>query len=311
MKVSFPKTYGNPLYKVEYQANATGNGGRYLVDGQRVKRVSTVVERFPDTKEGLIDWSKERVAITAGRMLRDRVKIHPVTGNKVCYFPAEQIGLITDAAYRNPDDIKEETADCGTGVHDFCEEFLDAGGTEDARKQICANYVLPDNPHLLEILQAQTKTKDMTDAERNLFYDKMRSYMFNRFCREWMKSKLTYLGSEIMVGSRKHGFGGRIDILAKDEKGRLVIPDIKTTTHISPKMFAQLAAYKMGFQEQYGEKIHRGFIIHLPREWTERNQGFGTYTLPLAKYKGIFLFLLRTWKETDFKAADCRKDYIS
>jgi len=310
MKVSFPKTYGEPLYEVEYRANITGNGGRYCIDGKRVKRVSTIVERFPDTKEGLIDWSKERVAITAARLLKDRVKEHPGTGNRFCYFPAEQIDMIVDAAYRNPDEIKEETADCGTGVHDFCEEFLEAGGTEEARKQICANYMLPADVHLLEILQAQTETKDMTDTDRNLFYDKMRSYMFNRFAREWMKSGYTYLGSEIMVGSRKHGFGGRIDILARDRNDRLVQPDLKTTKHIAPKMFSQLALYKLAFEEQYGEKIHRSFIIHIPREWTERNQGWGVYSLPLASYKAIALSLIRYWPQTDFSAADCRKDCL-
>jgi hypothetical protein len=304
MEIALPSTYGNPLYKVEFRPNG------YHIDGKRVKRTTTVLNRFPDTKEGLIKWSKERVAITAARLLKDRVKIHPQTGNKFCYFPYEQIDLIVDMAHREPDDIKDETAEVGNAVHAFCEEWLKGGATEELRIAINKNYHLPEQPEMLEILQAQSDTTHMTDTERNLFYDKMRSYMFNRFCKEWLLSGFKYVASELVVGSRKWGVGGRIDILARDRKDRLVLPDIKTTKHIAPKMFAQLAAYKMQFEEMYGEKIHRTMIIQLPREWTERNQGFGTYSVPLTKYKGIFLSLLRNWKETDFKAADCRKDHI-
>jgi hypothetical protein len=305
MQVSFPKAHGTPAYQVEFRPNG------YHIDGKRVKRVSTVKSKFPDSGEGLLDWAKERVAITAGRLLRDRVRKHPGTGNNFCYFPAEQIALITETALRNPDDIKDETADTGTAVHAFVEEWLLAGATEEARAQICKNYCLPDNPQLLEILQAQTDTKEMTDAERNLFYDKMKSYMFNRFCTFWLKSGLTYVGSEIVVGSRKYKFGGRIDILARDKKGRLILVDFKTSKHVAPDMFMQVAMYKLAYEEMYGEKIYKCAIIQCPREWTERNQGFGVYNFKPAKYRAIALFLLRYWNDTEFTAADCRKDCLA
>jgi len=311
MKVSFPKAYGTPAYEMEYRANKTGNGGRYYLDGQRVKRVSTVKSKFPDNGEGLLNWSKERVAITAGRLLRDRVKKHPGTGNEFCYFDAKEIALITEYALREPDDIKDETADTGTGVHAFVDEWLVAGATLEAQIAINKNYNLHPNPQLLEILQAQTSTKEMSDTERNLFYDKMRSYMFNRFCTFWLKSGLTFEASELTVGSRKYKFGGRIDILARDKKGRLILVDFKTSTHVAPDMFMQVAMYKLAYEEMYGEKIYKCAIIQCPREWTERNQGFGVYNFKPAVYKKIALFLLKTWKETDFSAADCRKDCIA
>ena len=306
MKISLPETYGNPLYEVEFRPNG------YHIDGKRVKRTTTVLERFPDTKEGLIKWSKERVAITAARLLKDRVRTHPRTGKGFCYFPAESIDSLVNASYLNPDDIKDETAEVGNAVHAFCSEWLMAGATEERRIAINRNYYLPPNPDHLQILHKKTETKDMPDTERNLFYDKMKSYMFNRFCKEWTASGLECVGSEIVVGSKKYGVGGRIDILAKDKKKRLVMPDIKTTKYVAPKTFSQLAGYKLQFEEMYGEKIYRAFIIHLPREWSVRNMGFGVYERPLAKYRGIFLFLLRNWKETEFSTAEkCRKDRIS
>ena len=304
MRISFPKTHGKPLYEVEFRPNG------YHIDGKRVKRVSTVLNKFPDNGEGLLKWSKERVAITGARLLRDRVRKHPKTGEEFCYFPADQIAMIMDAAHREPDDIKEETADVGIAVHAFADEWFQGGATEQARAAVCKNYFLPDNPQLLEILQAQTDTKEMPDTDRNLFYDKMKSYMFNKFCMFWMKAGLVYVGSEIVVGSRKYGFGGRLDILARDKKGRLILADFKTSKWIAPSMFSQVAAYKLAYEEMYGEKIHKCAIIQCPREWNERNQGFGVYPVKTAPYKTIFLNTIKFWKETEFSAADCRKDYL-
>ena len=305
MNVSFPETHGTPAYEVEFRPNG------YHIDGKRVKRVSTIKAKFPDAGEGLLNWSKERVAITADRLLRDRIQIHPATGKKVCYFPAEEIGLITNTALQNPDNIKDETADTGTAVHAFNDEWLKGGATEAGRAAICTNYLLPENPQLLEILQAQTDTKEMSDTERNLFYDKMKSYMFNKFCTFWLKSGLTYVGSEIVVGSRKHKFGGRIDILARDRKGRLILVDFKTSKHVAPDMFMQVALYKLAYEEMYGEKIYKCVIIQCPREWTERNQGFGVYNVRTPKYRAIALMIIKYWAETEFSAADCRKDCIA
>jgi hypothetical protein len=305
MQVTFPVHQWKPAYEVEFRPRG------YHIDGVHVKRVTTILDKFPDSGEGLTNWSKQRVAITAARMLNDRVVEHPVTKKRVCYFPAELIAQIMDAAYRNPDDIKDETADVGTAVHEFCDEWLNAGATEEARQEICTKYLLPPNPQMLEILQAQTETKEMSDDDRNLFYDKMKSYMFNRFCMWWMKAKLTFVASEIAVGSKKYMFAGRLDILAKDDKGRLILIDFKTSKWVAPHMFSQVASYKLAFEEMYGQKIFKCAIVQCPREWSKQNQGFGIYNFKPTKYRAIFLNILRYWKETEFKAADCRKDCLA
>lgn len=304
MKVSFPVKFGKPAYQVEFRPNG------YHIDGKRVKRVSTIVDRFPDSGEGLLNWAKERVAITAGRLLRDRVVAHPVTGKMVCYFPADQIPLITTTAYQNPDEIKNETAETGTAVHFLIDEWLKGGATEARRKAICSNYMLTKDADLLEVLKVQDLTKEMPDTERNLFYDTMKSYMFNRFCAFWKESGLAYVASELVVGSRKHKFGGRIDILARDKKKRYVLPDFKTSKWVGPSMFAQVAGYKIAIEEMLKIKIRKTCIIQCPREWTDRNQGFGVYSFNPAPYERIFLDIIRDWNYTTFKAADCRKEYL-
>lgn len=310
MEMNLPETPQNAAYKVEYKAFPSGKGGGYYIDGKRTKRVTSVLKKFPDSGEGLLEWSKKRVALTISRLLNDRV-IDGGAGLRWCHFAAAEIAGLVDQAYRNPDEIKDETADVGTAVHGFVEEWLKAGATKKAEAEIRVKYMLPDMPELLEILQRQTETENMTDAERNLFYDKMKSYMFARFCEFWRRSGLTYVGSEIMVGSRKHVYAGRIDILARDRKGRLVLADFKTNKWVAPSMFAQVAAYKLAYEEMTGEKIHRCVIVQCPREWTEHNMGFGVYPVPsIAKYRTIFTFLLKTWEQTEFKAARCRKEKL-
>jgi len=304
MEVNLPYRPAGAKYEVEFK----GNG--YYIDGKRLKRVTTVLSKFPDAGNGLIEWSKNRVAITMRRLLKDRI-VDGGADLRWCHFAAGEIDGLVEQARSNPDEIKDQTAEVGTAVHAFVEEWLKAGATAAAADDIRAKYMLPPKPELLEVLQRQADTDKMTDAERNLFYDQMKSYMFARFCEFWLKSGLTYVGSEIMVGSRKYKYGGRIDILARDRKGRLVLVDFKTNKWVSPEMFSQVAAYKTAYEEQYGEKIHRCAIVQCPREWTETNMGFGVYPVArIATYRSIFLFILKTWELTEFKAARCRKEKI-
>ncbi len=305
MEMNLPTRPQGARYEVEFK----GNG--YYIDGKRLKRVTTVLNKFPEAGTGLLEWSKTRVAITMRRLLNDRVTDSGVDGLAWCNFRAAEIDALVDQARNNPDEIKDQTAEVGTAVHAFVEEWLKAGATQEAADEIRAKYMLPPKPEVLEVLQRQADTDKMTDAERNLFYDKMKSYMFARLCEFWLKSGLTYVGSEIMVGSRKYKYGGRIDILARDRKGRLVLVDFKTNKWVAPSMFAQVAAYKLAYEEQYGEKIYRCAIIQCPREWTEHNLGFGVYPVKaVAKYKAIFTFILKTWELTEFKAAKCRKEKL-
>ena len=299
MELNLPTTYGEPLYPVEFRPNG------YHIDGKRVKRVTTILDKFPDSGGGLLKWTAKRVAVTAGRLLRDRV----VDGN--CHFPETEIEMIVQTAHKNPDDIKDETAELGTAVHAFIEEWLKGGATLESQRELCTKYLLPPDQTFLELLQAKTQTGEMSDTDRNLFYDKMKSYMFNRFCAFWLKSGLTYVASEIAVGSRKYKFGGRIDILAADKKGRFVLVDFKTSKWVSPSMFSQVASYKKAYEEQYAKKIFKCLIVQCPREWTEQNQGFSVYNVKPQRYWKIFEFILKFWGDTELKAAlEVRSDSI-
>lgn len=298
-----------PAYTVDFTEGGRGFG-YYSIDGQRVRRVTTILQRFPDSKDGLMKWACQRVAMTAASRLKDRVKTHPTSGREFCYFPAEEILPLCQKAYENPEDIKQETADTGTAVHEYIEEWLQAGATEQARQEILAKYCLPEEVNSLEILQAQAEAAKMSDSERNLFYDKMRSFMFFRFCVFWLKARLEHFASEIMVGSRSLMYGGRIDLLAKDTAGKLILLDFKTSKYVSPSYFAQVAAYKLAFEEMYGLEVYRTAIVQCPREFTEKNMGFGIYEFKAKPYEDIFKFLIKNWDLCDFTAANCRKETL-
>lgn len=297
-----------PKYTVDFKEG--GRYSHYCIDGQKVRRVTTILGRFPDSKDGLIKWYAQRVAQTAASRLKDRTRPHPATGRMFCYFPADEIGPLCQQALDNPEEIKKETADAGTAVHEYVEEWLTAGATEQARQEILKKYCLPPEANSLELIQMQAEAAHMTDSERNLFYDKMRSFMFFKFCVFWTRAKLEFFASEIMVGSRELMFGGRIDILAKDTAGKLILLDFKTSKHVSPSYFSQVAAYKLAFEEMYGLDISRTAIIQCPREFTDKNMGFGVYEFKPKPYEEIFKFLVRTWDLCDFTAANCRKETL-
>lgn len=307
--VNFGQMPGQMPFECRYQVEFRSSG--YYINGKRAKRVTSVLAKFPDTKRGLIQWSKERVAATAARMLRDRVIIHPVTGERVVCFPETEISPLTVSAYENPDDIKEETAETGTAVHAFIDEWLSGGATQEKYREICEAYMLPSEPlDIMEVLQKQATVNDMSDADRNRFYDRMRGFMFDKFVQFWLGAGLTFVASEVAVGSVEHGFAGRLDILAQDAWRRLVLIDFKTSKWVSPSYFSQVAAYKLAFEEMTGIKIHKCVIAQCPREWTETNLGFGIYPVATTEYKQIFLEILRHWKATEFAAADCRIDHM-
>ncbi len=302
-------TFDQQIFPTKYQIEFKGN--RYYLAGKMTKRVTSILKKFPDDKEGLLDWARRCVALTAGRMLHDRVMVHPKTGKRVVYFSEEEISGLAEQAYRNPDAIKEETADTGTAVHAFIDEWLQGGATEEKYQEICAAYLLPtETMNTLELIQKQTKTKDMSDADRNLFYDQMKGYMFRKFVDFWKASGLIFVTSEMLIGSLEYGFCGRLDVLAKDAWGRLFLLDFKTSKWVSPSYFSQVAAYKLAFEEMTGLKIHKCAIVQCPREWTDYNLGFGVYPVETARYKKIFLNILKFWNETEFEAAKCRLDHL-
>jgi hypothetical protein len=79
----------------------------------------------------------------------------------------------------------------------------------------------------------------------------------------WEGSRLTVEATEIPLVSEAHRFGGTIDGILRDSKGRLCIGDWKTSAGIYGDYLLQIAAYGLLWNEHNAEQITGGF--HLVR----------------------------------------------
>ena len=76
-----------------------------------------------------------------------------------------------------------------------------------------------------------------------------------------------YIASELVVGSVKHQYGGKLDVIARIHRQKfLTLVDFKTNKNISESWGPQTAAYVEGFEEMGGEKIKDRLVVRLPAE---------------------------------------------
>lgn len=125
---------------------------------------------------------------------------------------------------------------------------------------------------------------------------------FIKFLEFWDKEKLKLEHSEIEIISEGDGYGGKIDIIARDEKGRLCLIDIKTSKAIyQTEYFAQVAAYANLWnhseaQNQFGaqELITRHLIVRIGK--TEAMDLEIQEKTDLTKYWKLFYAALQLYK---------------
>ena len=79
----------------------------------------------------------------------------------------------------------------------------------------------------------------------------------------WQAGKFTVEYTELPIVSETYRFGGTLDTILRDSKGRLCLGDWKTSNGIYADYLWQIAAYGLLFEEYAGEKLEGGF--HLAR----------------------------------------------
>lgn len=84
---------------------------------------------------------------------------------------------------------------------------------------------------------------------------------------KWVKDdKVKFIASEKLVYSKKHGYVGLMDAVAKI-KGKLVAVDFKTSKSGDyPEYKFQLSAYRGADEEESGSKYDRSIIAHFGKE---------------------------------------------
>ena len=79
---------------------------------------------------------------------------------------------------------------------------------------------------------------------------------------EWREqSKIEIIATERSYVSEKHQFGGTVDAIGKDMKGRIVLLDWKSSNAVYTDMLVQLAAYALLLEECAPEFTPQGFHL--------------------------------------------------
>ena len=92
---------------------------------------------------------------------------------------------------------------------------------------------------------------------------------WNLFVKWWEKSGYEVVELEKKIYSSKWDYAGTLDLIVKDEKGSLVLIDIKTSNSISFDYYLQLNAYKVAYEEETKQKIRKALIVRLPKKDSE------------------------------------------
>lgn len=91
----------------------------------------------------------------------------------------------------------------------------------------------------------------------------------------WTKQHdVTWLASELIVGSEVHEFGGTLDAIATVD-GHPCLIDFKTSNQISKDYFIQTAAYELALEEM-GVKVWQRIILRIPKD----GKDFEALTVP-------------------------------
>lgn len=121
--------------------------------------------------------------------------------------------------------------------------------------------------------------------------------------REWFEgARMTIVATELPFVSARHRFGGTIDAIGRDVKGRFCLIDWKTSSGIYTDYALQLAAYELLWNEHHpGELLTGGH--HICRFSKQHGDFEHRHWPELADAAEMFLLLTRAY-ELDRKLRD-------
>lgn len=203
---------------------ATPQGG-YWLEGKRLPSVTTILGRYKDSG-ALIKW--------AYRQGRDHQRL-------------EDAGQPAPRDLYDKDASTAQAALAGTIAHDMIETFILGQHPESNADVVAAEIGLKygagnvDGPSV-EVLK----------NARNAFSQAL----------EWFANtniKVTH--TELGLMSKVHKFGGTLDAVGTDAKGRVILLDWKTSNAVYGDYLYQLAAYALLLEENHPELTPTGFHL--------------------------------------------------
>lgn len=101
---------------------------------------------------------------------------------------------------------------------------------------------------------------------------------YNAYCQflEWKdQTRIEVIATEKSYISERYQFGGTVDAIGKDMKGRIVLLDWKTSNAIYTDMLVQLAAYALLLEECAPEYAPQGFhLLRIAKESADFSHHF-------------------------------------
>lgn len=115
-------------------------------------------------------------------------------------------------------------------------------------------------------IKAQIEGRIVEDGPEKIEDEKARASVLAFL--EWEKAhKITWMASELVVGSEVHEFGGKLDSLAVVDDV-ITLVDFKTSNQISKDYALQTAAYQIALEEM-GQEVDERLVLRIPKDGKE------------------------------------------
>lgn len=113
--------------------------------------------------------------------------------------------------------------------------------------------------------------------------------MLGTFKKWWWKSGLDRVHTEIQLASDSLGYGGTIDLIARNKKGELVMIDFKTGSELRPQYELQMAGYKLLFEDchPFDDCISEIRLLRIGYEGDIEERIFTDFTQQMKAWKAI------------------------
>lgn len=239
-------------------------GGYRLADGTKVPSVTTVLGRFKEGG-GLMQWAyktgREHGALDERGHFYGQVQEAPTLTAKL--FPQGQ----PKPAPRHLYDVTALHAAAGTMAHDMIESDI-----------LGKPYAFPE--------QQQSEDGEWAIARAKNAFEQYKAWK--------AQTRLEIIGTELGQVSEKHRFAGTLDAVGRDQDGKVVLLDWKTSNGIYGEYLYQLAGYALLLEENKPEWTPRGFhILRVAKE----NADFAHHSYSeLDREKEAFALMVRLYE---------------
>ncbi len=197
-----------------------GEGVRF----ERVPSVTTILAEL--NKPALVGWAAKMGAEAArARLVQEASDLgayeHTMTVDLMLAI-ADEVHELALNAHR---DVKDESADIGTAVHDWIEQYV----------SLREGVPLPEDPDVRPACEA--------------------------FIDWWLEAGYTIEATERIVVDTRARYAGRFDLIVRDRRGLLYVLDIKTSNSIYLEHVLQCAAYATALRQETGESVAGTLVV--------------------------------------------------